>query len=166
MKKILLAVSSFAFLLIIKADVAKAQQDSVETSNIAVTIATVTELTADNSALATFAFANGNQLATGITQSSAVTLSYKSNKSTKVFIKALGGEFFSGGAGDMPIGVINYKKNGAGSFIALTTDDVDLSGTLAKGASSFGIDYKITPGLTYDPATDYAVTIQYTLTPQ
>lgn len=164
MKKILLTTSLFASLFIISATSAKAQ-DSTAVSNVAVTIATVTELTADNNNLATFAFSNGSELETGITQANAVTIGYKSNKVTKVLIKA-STSTFSGGSGDMPVGVVSYKKNGAGSFVALTATDANLSTSQAKGSSSFGVDYKITPGLTYNPATDYAVTIEYTLTSQ
>lgn len=164
MKKILLTTALFASLFIINAVSAKAQ-DSTAVSNVAVTIATVTELTADNNNLATFAFTNGSELETGITQTNAVTIGYKSNKVTKVLIKA-STSTFSGGAGDMPVGVVSYKKNGAGSFVALTATDANLSTSQAKGSSSFGVDYKITPGLAYNPATDYAVTIEYTLTSQ
>jgi hypothetical protein len=163
MKKILISAALLAVVLIIKADSANAQNP---TSNVAVTIATVTELTANNTNLATFAFTNGSELETGLTQPNAVTLAYKSNKITKIQIKALGSGTFTGGSGDMPVNVISYKKNGAGSFVPLTTTATDLSASLGKGSSSFGVDYKITPGLQYDPATNYAVTIEYTITAQ
>lgn len=163
MKKILLA-TLFAGSLIISTEAAKAQ--SSQTSNVAVTIATVTELTANNTSLATFAFANGADLETGITQSNAVNLAYKSNKLTKITIKALGTGFFSSTAGstDMPVSVIQWKKNGTGSLVPLSTTAADLSPSQAKGSSNFGVDYKITPGLQYNPANDYTITIEYTLT--
>ena len=163
MKKTLLTTSLCAFLLVIITNVAKAQNP---TSNVAVTIATVTELTANNTNLATFAFTNGAELEAGLTQANAVTLAYKSNKVTKIQIKALGSGTFTGGAGDMPVSVISYKKNSDANFVALSTTAADLSASQAKGSSSFGVDYKITPGLLYDPAVNYAVTIEYTITAQ
>jgi hypothetical protein len=163
MKRILISTVLFAVVLIIKTNSANAQNP---TSNVAVTIATVTELTANNSNLATFAFTNGAELENGLTQQNAVTLAYKSNKITKIQIKALGSGTFTGGSGDMPVSVISYKKNGSGSFVPLSTTAADLSSSLAKGSSSFGVDYKITPGLQYDPANNYAVTIEYTITAQ
>lgn len=163
MKKILLAISLFALILIIKTE-AKAQ--TTATSPIAVTIATVTELTADNGGLATpFAFASITDLEAGITRANAVTLSYKSNKIAKVQIKAQGSGFFTGGTGALPVSALTYKKNGAsGTPIALTTTNADLATELDKGTHSFGIDYTITPGLDADPATNYAIVVEYTLT--
>ena len=164
MKKLLFTTSICALFLIINSNAVKAQQ--VQTSNVAVTIATVTELTANNTNLATFAFTNGSELETGITQTNAVTLACKSNKLTKITIKALGSGFFSSseGSSDMPVSVIQWKKNGAGSFLPLSTTAADLSTSQAKGSSSFGVDYKIAPGLQYNPANDYNITIEYTLT--
>ena len=163
MKKLLLALSLSAFILVAKTDSATAQ---VQTSNVAVTIATVTELTANNTNLATFAFSNGSELETGISQTNAVSLAYKSNKLTTITIKALGSGFFSStnGSTDMPVSVIQWKKNGSGTFTPLSTTSAELSSSQAKGSASIGIDYKITPGLLYNPANDYSVTIEYTLT--
>ena len=163
MKKFLLALSLSAFILVAKTDSATAQ---VQTSNVAVTIATVTELTANNTNLATFAFSNGSELETGISQTNAVSLAYKSNKLTTITIKALGSGFFSStnGSTDMPVSVIQWKKNGSGTFTPLSTTSAELSSSQAKGSANIGIDYKITPGLQYDPANDYSVTIEYTLT--
>ncbi len=163
MKKFLLALSLSAFILVAKTDSATAQ---VQTSNVAVTIATVTELTANNTNLATFAFSNGSELETGISQTNAVSLAYKSNKLTTITIKALGSGFFSStnGSTDMPVSVIQWKKNGSGTFTPLSTTSAELSSSQAKGSANIGIDYKITPGLLYNPANDYSVTIEYTLT--
>ena len=163
MKKLLLALSLSAFILVAKTDSATAQ---VQTSNVAVTIATVTELTANNTNLATFAFSNGSELETGISQTNAVSLAYKSNKLTTITIKALGSGFFSStnGSTDMPVSVIQWKKNGSGTFTPLSTTSAELSSSQAKGSANIGIDYKITPGLLYNPANDYSVTIEYTLT--
>ena len=163
MKRNLLITSLCTLLFAITTNAAKSQ---VQTSNVAVTIATVTELVANNTVLIPFAFSTGEQLETGITQANAVNLAYKSNKLTKITIKALGSGFFNSAAGstDMPVGVISWKKNGVGALIPLTTTSADLSASQAKGSSNFGVDYKITPGLQYNPATDYAVTIEYTLT--
>jgi len=164
MKKILLTISLFALILIIRTE-AKAQE--TETSNVAVTIATVTELTADNGNLATFAFTTGAELISGLTQENAVNLAYKSNKQTTITIKALGSGYFTSptaGNTHMPVAVIQWKKNNVGSFVPLSTTAANLSATQAKGASNFGVDYKIVPTLAYDPAADYTVTIEYTLT--
>ena len=163
MKKLLLTLTLSAFLLVVKTDSATAQ---VQTSNVAVTIATVTELTANNTNLATFAFSNGSELEAGISQTNAGSLAYKSNKLTTITIKALGSGFFSStnGSTDMPVSVIQWKKNGSGTFTPLSTTSAELSSSQAKGSANIGIDYKITPGLQYNPANDYSVTIEYTLT--
>jgi hypothetical protein len=169
MKKILLAISLFALILIIRTEAkAQAPQTDVETSNVSVTIATVTELTANNTLLVPFAFTTGAELLTGITKANAVNLAYKSNKETTITIKAIGTGFFTSTAGstDMPVSVVEWKKNGVGSFVPLSTTAATLSASQAKGSADFGVDYKITPTLAYDPATDYSVTIEYTLTAQ
>ena len=92
MKRNLLTISFFTLLFAITTNEAKSQ---VETSNVAVTIATVTELVANNTVLTPFAFSTGEQLEAGITQANAVNLAYKSNKLTKITIKALGSGFFN-----------------------------------------------------------------------
>lgn len=163
MKRILLTISLLALILSIKTE-AKAQVSA--TSPIAVSIATVTELTANNTTLSPFVFTTGADLLAGLTQANAVNLAYKSNKQTTITIKAQGTGFFSSttGSSDMPVSVISWKKNGVGSFVPLSTTATVLSGSQAKGSDNFGVDYKITPTLAYDPATDYNVTIEYTLT--
>ena len=159
MKKILLSVSLFTLLL----SLTEAKGQSTKTSDVSVTIATVTELTSTDN-LAPFAFSTAAQLTAGIEQTNAVTLTYKANKATTLSIKALQSNFASTTATDpMPVGVIQWKKTG-GTYAALSTTAATVASGQAKGTGDVVIDYKITPGLAYDPALDYAVTIEYTLT--
>ena len=164
MKRILFSIAALTLIFINTK--AKAQQ--TETSDIAVSIATVTEFTATSVNLAPFNFTTGAQLASGIEQTNAVNLAYKANKLTTISIKALGTHFSSPTAGNshMPVSVIQWKKSSGGTYASLSNTDVNVATSQAKGSADVVLDYKITPTLAYDPASDYSVTIQYTLTAQ
>lgn len=107
-------------------------------------------------------------LTTGIEKLNAVTLTYSSNKPWFLNINATSGNFTGGdGANPMPSSIIQFKNNAGGTYAPLSTTSVSLSGTSGsknpKGAKTVGIDYKITPGLNYAPASDYSISVTYTI---
>ncbi|MBC8054101.1 MAG: hypothetical protein H7Y13_13630 [Sphingobacteriaceae bacterium] len=163
MKKILFLSAICAF-FVLKSNTATAQVTA--NSNIAVKINAITELVADNTALVPFDFTTTSELENGITQTSAVNLAYKSNKITKISIHASTANFSGTSGTPMPSTVIQFRKTG-GIFAALTgTTPIDFSTSQPRGTGNFNLDYKVVPGLTYDPAIDYAITVVYTLSVQ
>lgn len=107
-------------------------------------------------------------LTTGIEKINAVTLTYQSNKPWFLNINASVANFNGGdGANPMPSSIIQFKNNSGGTYVPLSTTSVSISGTTGaknpKGASTVGIDYKITPGLNYPPASDYSIGVTYTI---
>lgn len=107
-------------------------------------------------------------LTTGIEKINAVTLTYQSNKPWFLNINSTAANFNGGdGANPMPSSIIQFKNTSGGTYVPLSTTSTSLSGTTeAKkptGSSTVGIDYKITPGLNYAPASDYSIGVTYTI---
>lgn len=107
-------------------------------------------------------------LTTGIEKLNAVTLTYQSNKPWFLNINATTSNFTGGdGSNPMPSSVVQFKNTSGGTYAPLSTTSVSLSGTTGsknpKGSSTVGVDYKIVPGLNYQPASDYSIGITYTI---
>jgi hypothetical protein len=146
---------------------AKAQNVGAGTSTqaMSVVIKNVFDMNLSSTTTRSFSFDNLTDYDNGVEVLNANTLNYKTNKAWKVSVKALSADF-TGGAGTttMPSSVIKVRKNGAASYVAISSTDQDLA-TGARGSSAFDIDYKATPGYNYEAGT-YAVTLQYTITNQ
>lgn len=162
MKKLL-----FAALLVSVSFFANAQNVGTATATqpISIVIKNVFDMNLSTTTTRSFSFDALTDYDNGIEALNANTINYKTNKAWKVSVKALS-DNFSGGAGTtpMPSSVIGVRKNGSPAYIAVSNADQDLT-TGARGASSFNIDYKATPGYSYEAGT-YAVTLQYTITNQ
>lgn len=107
-------------------------------------------------------------LTTGIEKINAVSLTYQSNKAWFLNINATTNNFSGGdGANPMPSSIIQFKNTDGGTYVPLSTTSVSLSGSTGaknpKGASTVGVDYKITPGLNYPPSADYTIGVTYTI---
>ena len=107
-------------------------------------------------------------LTTGIEKINAVSLTYQSNKPWFLNINASTNNFSGGdGANPMPSSIIQFKNTTGGTYVPLSTTSVSLAGSAGaknpKGASTIGIDYKITPGLNYPPSADYSIGVTYTI---
>jgi hypothetical protein len=107
-------------------------------------------------------------LTTGIEKINAVTLTYQSNKPWFLNINAASANFSGGdGSNPMPASIIQFKNSAGGTYSPLSTNSVSLSGSTGaknpKGSSTVGVDYKITPGLTFQPSSDYNISITYTI---
>ena len=107
-------------------------------------------------------------LTTGIEKLNAVTLTYQSNKPWFLNINATTDAFTGGdGTNPMPSSIVQFKNTAGGTYTPLSTTSVSLSGTTGaknpKGSSTVGVDYKVTPGLSYPPAADYSIGITYTI---
>lgn len=107
-------------------------------------------------------------LTTGIEKINAVSLTYQSNKPWFLNINASTNNFSGGdGANPMPSSIIQFKNTAGGTYVPLSTTSVSLTGSAGaknpKGASTVGVDYKITPGLNYPPSADYTIGVTYTI---
>jgi len=163
MKKLLTAV------LFLVATVAIVNAQSVGTATgaqpLSVVINNVFDMNLANTTTRSFSFNNITDYDNGIEVLNANTLNYKTNKAWKVSVKALNANFTDGAATTpMPSNVIQVRKNGTTSYVAISAADQDLT-TGARGNSNFNIDYKANPGFGYEAGT-YAVTLQYTITNQ
>lgn len=161
----------FLSVSILISDKANAQLGiSAPTASFEVKIAEILDLAITSGATNTFEFNTIAQIDAGIEVQNAVTLTYKSNKPWFVNINANSPNFTGSSATPMPCSVLMFKLNGSGSYTPLSTTPSSLSGTSAlknpRGAASIGVDYKISPGYTYDPANDYGLVISYSISNQ
>ena len=163
MKKLFLVTLLFVSASII----ANAQNVGTGTSSqaMSVVIKNVFDMNLSSTTTRSFSFDNLTDYDNGVEVLNANTVNYKTNKAWKVSVKALSANF-SGGAGTttMPSNVIKVRKTGTSTYVSVSAADQDLA-TGTRGASNFNIDYKATPGYSYEAGT-YAVTLQYTITNQ
>lgn len=137
-------------------------------TTVPITVPTVLDLSLTSGSLNTFNFNTTSLIDLGITLSSATTLTYKSNQAWHVTIAAASANFTSASATPMPASVIQYRLHGSGSYTALSATAVSLLGTtgspVTRGTGTIVLDFFLNPGYSYAPATDYTMTIKYTIT--
>jgi hypothetical protein len=162
MRKIL-----FSILCIVFSVSALAQKTATSVVNVKIPEALDLSVTTGNTI--DFDFSSDLTLLTsGIEKLNAVILTYNTNKPWFLSINATTGNFTGGdGTSPMPSSVIQFKNNAGGTYMALSTTSVSLSGTSGaknpKGSSTVGVDYKLTPGFGYPSASDYSIGITYTI---
>jgi hypothetical protein len=163
MKKLLL----IAALFVSGSMIANAQNVGTATATqpINIVIKNVFDMNLSTTSTRSFSFDALTDYDNGMEMLNANTINYKTNKAWKVNVKALTSDF-TGGAGTtaMPASVIKVRKNGDAGYVAISSTDQELA-TGSRGSSNFNIDYKATPGYSYEAGT-YAVTLQYTITNQ
>ena len=160
-------LSLIAILLVSSTFLAKAQNIGTASPSQAINIVikNIFDMNLTSATTRSFSFDALTDYDNGMEVLNANTINYKTNKAWKVNVKALTSDF-TGGAGTtaMPASVIKVRKNGAAGYVAISSTDQELA-TGARGSSNFDIDYKATPGYSYEAGT-YAVTLQYTITNQ
>lgn len=164
----------YALLIIILAGIgfrAEAQiGNATPTGTLGVQISQVLDLSVTSGSALTFNFNTIALIDAGITQTDAVTLTYRSNQPWYVNVQANAANFAGSSPTPMPCSVVQYRLNGGSTFTTLTTNPTSLTGTTssknARGTGTVGVDYKVNPGYVYAPATDYSLTITYTITTQ
>jgi spore coat protein U-like protein len=113
-------------------------------------------------------FFNFNSIANldaGITQSSAVVLTYKSNEPWHVGIQASTANFTGSSPTAMPASVVQWTLHNGTTFTPLSTVVASVNGSNnARGTGQVTLDFKMNPGYIYAPATDYSLTVVFTLT--
>jgi hypothetical protein len=142
------------------------------TATMGVQITQVLDLQVTTGSALTFNFNSIANLDAGITQLSAATLTYRSNQPWYINIAANSATFSESAGGNptpMPASVIQYRLNGGSpTFTTLTTTATSLDGSTgsknARGKGTVGVDFFLNPGYIYAPATDYSMTITYTIT--
>ena len=144
--------------------------NATPTGTLGVQISQVLDLAVTTGSAITFNFNSIAVLDAGISQTGAVTLTYRSNQPWYVNVQANTANFSGSSPTPMPCSVIQYRLNGTSTYTTLTTSPTSLTGTTssknARGTGTIGVDYKVTPGYIYAPATDYSLTITYTITTQ
>lgn len=137
------------------------------TATFSVKIAEVLDLAVTSGASTTFDFNSIAKIDNGIETLNAVTLTYKSNKPWFINVTANSANFTGSSPTPMPASVVQFKLNGTGTYVPLSTTPTSLSGTSAaknaRGTATLGVDYKVNPGYSYAPATDYGMVITYTI---
>ncbi len=103
----------------------------------------------------------------GITLLNATILTYSSNEAYFITINSSTANFSGGSSPAMPASVVQYRLNGGSTYTALSSTAVSLKGAqgseVIRGTGTYGIDFFINPGYTYPPASDYSITIDYTI---
>jgi spore coat protein U-like protein len=144
--------------------------NATQTGTLGVQISQVLDLAVTTGSAITFNFNTIALLDAGIEQTNAVSLTYRSNQPWYVNVQANTANFGGTSPTPMPCSVVQYRLNGGSSYTTLTTSPTSLTGTTssknARGAGTIGVDYKVNPGYIYSPATDYSLTITYTITTQ
>lgn len=169
MKKVIFA-ASFIIASLILSD-AKAQLGTAApTGTFAVKISEVLDLAVTSGSLNTFDFNSIAAIDAGIETLNAVTLTYKSNQPWFVTVAANSANFTGSSPTPMPASIVQFKLNGGGSYVPLSTTATSLSGTSlsknTRGTATIGVDYKVNPGYSYAPAADYGMVITYTISNQ
>ena len=161
--------NKFFFIIFLILGFADANAQKTATSIITVKVPEALSLSVSAGSTVDFDFTSDlTLLTTGIEKLNAVTLTYQSNKPWFLNINATT-ESFTGGDGTnpMPSSIVQFKNTAGGTYTPLSTTSVSLSGTTGaknpKGSSTVGVDYKVTPGLSYPPAADYSIGITYTI---
>jgi hypothetical protein len=165
MKRILFTIS----IVLIACLFANAQSTATATSTVTAKIPVSLQLSVSSGASVNFDFTGKvSQLATGIEQLNAVSLSYSSNLPWFVTINASGANFSGGSATNpMPSSALQVKNGAGGNYTSLGTTPISLSGTtgskIPPGAGTIGVDMKLRPGPTATPASNYSLGITYTI---
>ena len=110
-----------------------------------------------------FTFDNTNSYSNGLINANASTFEVKSNRPWAVSVKTATANF-NGTASTIPSSVLGVRLNGENNFAPLSTGAVSLTSG-ARGMASFNVDYKATPGFSYEAGT-YSISIVYTATQQ
>ena len=144
--------------------------NATPTGTLGIQISQVLDLSVTNGSALTFNFNSIALIDAGIQQLDAVTLTYRSNQPWYVNVQANSANFSGSSPTPMPCSVVQYRLNGGSTFTTLTTSPTSLTGTTssknARGTGTIGVDYKVSPGYVYAPASDYSLTITYTITTQ
>lgn len=112
-----------------------------------------------------FSFDNTDNYAAGITNDNASTFEVKSNRPWAVTVATATANFNGPVASPvMPSTTLGVRLNGGSNFASLTTTAAPVSNG-GRGIASFNVDYKATPGYTYDAGT-YTISVVYTATQQ
>jgi hypothetical protein len=165
MKRILVTLS----IVLIACVMVKAQNTATATSTVTAKIPIALQLSVTAGASVSFDFTGKvSQLATGIEQLNAVTLSYSSNMPWFISINASSANFSGGSStAPMPASALQVRDNGTGTYSTLTTTPISILGTtgskIAPGSGTVGIDMKLKPGPTITPASNYSLGITYTI---
>lgn len=132
---------------------------------VTISIPEILVLEPANSPALNFNFTSTTTLDDGIVVNGS-TIRYYSNKAWCVTIQA-GSANFSGGQGTMPAGVLKFKNSLISTFTDLSSTEQPLSGTSgtknSRGTGTIGVDFKMAPGYQYPPASNYSITVTYTI---
>lgn len=136
-------------------------------TTVPITIPTVLDLQITANTATSANFNSTATLDNGITFSNGTTLTYKSNKAYFITINSQTANFTGGSNPAMPASVIGYKLHTNPTYVALSSTAANLVGALGsestRGTGTWSIDFLVNPGYLYPAATNYSITIVYTI---
>ena len=114
----------------------------------------------------TFSFAATTDYANGINALNASSFQVRSNRAWNLSVKANAATFTGPTGNSMPSSILQVRKNGAGSYLSLSTTDQNIVTSGAQGANNIvNVDYNASPGFSYDGGT-YSLVVIFTATQQ
>ena len=140
----------------------------IKTQSVAINFSSVLDLSITSGQNPSANFNTTTLIDNGITKLNATIFKYSSNQAFHVSIAAASANFSGSSPTTMPASVVGYRLNGnTGSYTPLSTTPASLDGTssatITRGTNTIGVDFFINPGYIYAPATDYTLTINYTI---
>ncbi|MEJ7740676.1 MAG: hypothetical protein WKF97_24940 [Chitinophagaceae bacterium] len=144
----------------------KAQTSATASQTVTLILKNAISINITSATGTNFTFNNSDEYLNGETNASATTLQVQSNRPWAVTVKTTSANFSgpAAPAAPMPSSVLGVRLNGGTTFAALSTTATALTSG-ERGNASFSVDYKATPGFTYDAGT-YAISVVYTATQQ
>ena len=162
MKKLILSIA-----IILTASIAlNAQTTATASQTVTLILKNAISINLTSAASSNFTFNTTDDYQNGQTNAAAAVLQVSSNRPWAVSVKTTTANF-SGPAAPavtMPSTVLAARLNGGTTYAALSTVATPLTSG-GRGIESFSVDYKATPGYTYDAGT-YTISVVYTATQQ
>ncbi len=145
---------------------AKAQTSATATQTVTLILKNAISIDITSATGTSFTFDNTDEYHNGETNANASTFSVKSNRPWAVTVNTTTANFSGPAApsATMPSSVLGVRLNGGTSFTSLSTTAASLTSG-GRGNGSFSVDYKATPGYSYDAGT-YTISVVYTATQQ
>jgi hypothetical protein len=136
-------------------------------TTVPITVPTVLDITFTSGQNPSANFNSTTRIDQGIALTNGTIFKYSSNQAFHIAISAASANFSSTSPTPMPASVVQFRRNSTSTYTSLSTTPASLLGTsgatISRGSSSLGIDFLINPGYAYAPATDYSLTINYTI---
>lgn len=140
------------------------QPRALANHNVALNLSNAIEIAFTRGQNVSFSFTSATHYQNGIANTNAATIRVRSNKRFNITVKSANTHFISSSATPMPVsGVLAVRVSTSGTYLNLTTNNINLITNQNKGVRSYNLAYRATPGFNYDAGT-YTATLIYTAT--